>query len=454
MEGKKEWCTVNDYVTLVRGTTYKGNLVGEPGPALLGLGSIEPGGGFREGHYKTYGGDCPAKLMLLPGDLYVSLKGATKDGTMIGSVARVPNTVSSGRLTQDTVKLEFRNPDPEDVSYLYWILRTPHYRTYCAKRATGSAVVALSRQDFLGYPIPPLNFLRKQLVTLFEGIDRKIENLRRQNETLERIAQTLFKQWFVDFEFPFDASTNSAQRFAQDRPFDASTSSAQYFAQGKPSADCQPYKSSGGAMQPSELGEIPAGWRVGKLGDEVKTLGGGTPSTKEPDYWVDGDIPWYSPTDLTKSNTLFSLSSEKQITRLGLDKSSAKLFPAYSILLTSRATIGEITINTKPACTNQGFITLVPNDNFSVYFLHGWLLTQINLIKQLASGSTFPELSKSTFRNFLFLIPKPEVLEKYNHAIEPLFKKVENNIRQIQTLTKTRDALLPKLMSGQLRIGG
>src|SRR5437879_1641665 len=102
---------VGDYVTLQRGTTYKGNLVGKPGPALLGLGSIEPGGGFRH-DYKTYGGECPPKLTLVPGDLFVSLKGATKDGKMIGSVARVPSTVPSGRLTQDTVKLEFQQPDP------------------------------------------------------------------------------------------------------------------------------------------------------------------------------------------------------------------------------------------------------------------------------------------------------------------------------------------------------
>src|SRR5438034_5491835 len=106
---------VGDYVTLVRGTTYKGQLVGDPGPALLGLGSIEPGGGFRIGHYKTYGGDCPAELMLFPGDLYASLKGATKDGKMIGSVARVHLGVASGRLTQDTVKLVFRDNNWDDV---------------------------------------------------------------------------------------------------------------------------------------------------------------------------------------------------------------------------------------------------------------------------------------------------------------------------------------------------
>jgi type I restriction enzyme S subunit len=127
---------VRDYVTLVRGITYKGELVGKPGPALLGLGSIHPGGGFREGDYKTYGGDCPPKLMLTPGDLFVSLKGATKDGKMIGSVARVPASVPSGRLTQDTVKLEFRSDERAQASsYIYWMLRTPQYRAYCEGRS-------------------------------------------------------------------------------------------------------------------------------------------------------------------------------------------------------------------------------------------------------------------------------------------------------------------------------
>src|SRR3989442_6120530 len=119
MAGDDDRTIVGDYVTLVRGTTYKGALVGEPGPALLGLGSIEPGGGFRHGHYKTYGGDCPTELTLVPGDMYAALKGATKDGKMIGSVARVPPTVSSGRLTQDTVKLVFRSANREVANYLY-----------------------------------------------------------------------------------------------------------------------------------------------------------------------------------------------------------------------------------------------------------------------------------------------------------------------------------------------
>jgi len=309
---------------------------------------------------------------------------------------------------------------PEYAGYYF---RSSKFRNEVTALSSASTRASLNN-EMLGRLkiILPSKIEQEEIAAVLICLDRKISNLRQQNETLESIAQTLFKYWFVDFEFP--------------------------------NKDGKPYKSSGGAMERSELGEIPAGWRVGKLGDEVETIGGGTPSTTTSEYWENGYIPWYSPTDLTRSKTLLSLGSEKKITKLGLEKSSARLFPKYSLLLTSRATIGEITINTQEACTNQGFITIIPNETFSAYFLYGWLLTQINLIKQLASGSTFPELSKSTFRNFSFLISDPIPLIQYDQTIKPIFQKIENNIRQIQSLTKTRNVLLPKLMSGQIRIKG
>jgi type I restriction enzyme, S subunit len=320
-------------------------------------------------------------------------------------------------------RLMMYRPDPDivDPEFLFYAFLSKEVQYQIKSFGMGSTVEHMRVGDCSEIIIkaPGLEEQHEIGKTL-SHLDRKIENLRKQNETLERIAQTLFKHWFVDFEFPND--------------------------EGKP------YKSSGGEMMRSELGEIPVSWRVGTLGDEVETLGGGTPSTTISEYWENGDIFWYSPTDLTKAKTLFSLGSEKKITKLGLEKSSAKLFPKYSLLLTSRATIGEITINTQDASTNQGFITIIPNQKYSVYFLYGWLLTQIILIKSLASGSTFPELSKSTFRDFPFLKSDSEILTKYNQSVKPIFQKIEANIKQIQTLTKTRDVLLPKLMSGQLRI--
>lgn len=247
MAGEK---TIGDFVTLQRGITYKGNLVGKPGPALLGLGSIHPGGGFREGDYKTYGGECPPKLMLFPGDLFVSLKGATKDGKMIGSVARVPSSVSSGRLTQDTVKLEFRDSCQNTKNYVYWVLRTPQYRDYCEGRATGSAVVALSRDDFLNYPIPPLTVTREQIVALLETLEDKIELNRKMNATLEAMARALFKSWFVDFD---PVRRNIARQ------------------QGDPVTDDAKYAELDAlfpaAFEDSPLGKIPQGLEVRPLGE-------------------------------------------------------------------------------------------------------------------------------------------------------------------------------------------
>lgn len=183
---------IGDYVTLQRGTTYKGQLVGAPGPALLGLGSITPGGGFRP-DYKTYGGDCPPEITLYPGDLFVSLKGATKDGEMIGSVARVPETVLSGRLTQDTVKLAFGAQDDDFERYLYWLLRTPDYRHYCGSRASGSAVVALSREDFLSYAVPPMTEWKRQLAKTLDAIESKIDSNLRTVTLLSGLIDAMYR---------------------------------------------------------------------------------------------------------------------------------------------------------------------------------------------------------------------------------------------------------------------
>lgn len=187
------WKTVGDLVTLRRGNTYDGRLVGAPGPALLGLGSIEPGGGFRADHYKTFGGECPPQIMLGPGDIYVALKGATKDGSMVGSVARLPQDIPAGRLTQDTARLDFIDSGRDIRNHLYWVLRTPEYRQYCDGRVTGSASASFSRQDLLSFQVPPITDTSRIIVEILELCEAKIELNRRMSETLEAMARALFK---------------------------------------------------------------------------------------------------------------------------------------------------------------------------------------------------------------------------------------------------------------------
>jgi len=115
---------------------------------------------------------------------------------------------------------------------------------------------------------------------------------------------------------------------------------------------------------------IPEGWEIRPVAEVFEILGGGTPSTKQTEYWENGDIIWYSPTDLTKNFGIFISDSAKHITEKGLRGSSARLFPPYSVMMTSRATIGVVAVNTEVAATNQGFITCLPNEGFSVHQLY------------------------------------------------------------------------------------
>lgn len=241
------------------------------------------------------------------GDILLTHKGT------VGRVAYVPKTFQEKYVCSPQTTF-YRSLDERKLNrrYLFFYLLSPLFQNQIGifQGETDMApYVSLTNQRSLIICLPPKRDQEEISKTLW-SIHKKISLLRKQNQTLEKIAQTLFKHWFIDFEFPNKAG--------------------------------KPYRSSGGGMVASEMGQVPEGWEVSEIGKMLKTLGGGTPSTKEPDYWVDGDIQWYSPTDLTKNGDLFSLSSEKKITPTGLKKSSAKLFPPYSLMMTSRATVGEI----------------------------------------------------------------------------------------------------------------
>src|SRR5271157_1326440 len=245
-------------VALQRGTTYKSSLLGYPGPVLLGLASIQRDGGFRADSLRTYGGESPSKLVLKPGDLYVSLKDVTQSGDLLGAVSRVPREVSAGRLTQDTVKLVFKNREVTP-DYLYWVLRTPQYRSYCRARAIGTTNLSLSREDFLTFAIPNPTPGRVTMVRLLEDIEAKIELNRRTNGTLESIARAIFKSWFVDFD-PVRAKAEGR------RPAGMNAATAALFP---------------ARMKSSQIGPVPATWPVRPLPQVISVnpsrgLSGGT----------------------------------------------------------------------------------------------------------------------------------------------------------------------------------
>ena len=199
----------------------------------------------------------------------------------------------------------------------------------------------------------------------------------------------------------------------------------------------------------SELGDIPEGWKVGILGDIYKTTSGGTPSRTELQYYFQGTIPW------VKSKELYSivvLDTEEKITELGLKNSSAKLLPKNSILVAMYgATVGQVSILGIEATCNQAICAILEQE-YSNFFAYLWLNLKKKEWSGMAIGSAQQNLSQVLILKIDVVIPSIELVKYFHSLVFPLFQKIVLNENQIQTLTKTRDSVLPKLMSGQLRI--
>ena len=304
------------------------------------------------------------------------------------------------------------NEDLCDVRYIKYYIDTIKLSMQNISRGTTQDNLSLDKLLTFDFRLPPLP-IQRRIASILSAYDDLIENNTRRIAILEEMAQAIYREWFVHFRYPGH----------EDVP-----------------------------LVDSPLGPIPEGWEVGCIGDVVETLGGGTPSTKEPAYWDDGDVIWYSPTDLTSAGTMFIHDSAKHITAFGLQKCAARMFPPYSVMMTSRATIGVVAINTQPASTNQGFITCVPNERLSAWEIYYWLLESKAMIENLASGATFKEINRGTFRKLPVLLPDKMTRGLFASIVDPLARQIEVLEGMIRNLRATRDLLLPRLISGQIDV--
>jgi type I restriction enzyme, S subunit len=420
---------LGDYVELQRGTTYNSRLLDRPGPVLLGLASIRRNGGFRSDSLRTYGGTSPDKLLLKPGDIYVSLKDVTQSGDLLGAVSQVPNELLLGRLTQDTVKLIFKDPTAPS-EYLYWVLRTPQYREYCRAHSIGTTNLSISRDDFLSFPVPEATLERTALASLLGALDDKIELNRCMNETLEAIARAIFKSWFVDFD-PVRAKAEGRQPYGMDAETGALFPNS---------------------FEDSPLGKIPRGWTLAPIGDATLVMGGSTPKTEEPRFWEEGIHNFATPKDLSQVAGPILLATERKITEAGLAQIGSGLLPSGTVLLSSRAPIGYTVITDVPVAVNQGIAAMRCDAALPNYYVYFWTKENLDTIVRHANGSTFLEISKGNFRKIEALVPPVGIAKAFCDLAAPIFQRITNDLRESQTLAAIRDALLPKLMSGEIRI--
>lgn len=304
------------------------------------------------------------------------------------------------------------NEDEHDPFFVYHLMTT--LRDELKSNAGGAATPIINKTAFseIEVSVPPLP-VQRRIAGILSAYDELMENSQRRIRLLEAISRALYRKWFAQFRFP---GHENLPRLA------------------------------------SPLGDIPQGWEVKTVADSFEISGGGTPSRQEEKYWDGGTIQWFSPSDLTGAGTMFMDDSSDHITELGLDESSARLFPARSVMLTSRATIGAIAINTHEACTNQGFITCLPNERVPLYFLFHWLTENVPTFQRMASGATFKEISRGLFKTIEFLHPPAKLVRRFEDAAAPMAEQALALQRQIQNLRRTRDLLLPRLLSGQVEL--
>lgn len=344
-----------------------------------------------------------------------------------------------------------------DEDYVYYLARHPEFRAFAEARMEGTSgrqrVSWQALSDFsFTFPSPDI---RRSIGSTLRKLDDKIDLNRRTNQTLEAMAQAIFKSWFVDFD-PVKAKI-AAKQEGRD-PLRAAMSAIS----GKTDAELdalprEQYEqlAATAALFPDEmLGEIPRGWRASQIGDEVIATGGGTPSTQVSEYWDNGTYYWATPRDFSNLSDKVLLVTERKITKEGLSKISSGLLPAGTVLMSSRAPVGYLAITKIPTAVNQGFIAMKCNKNLSPEFCLQWTHHMMDDIKQRASGTTFAEISKSNFRKIPVVVPSKGVMDSYTITVSGLYELIASNAAESTTLRATRDSLLPKLLSGEMSIEG
>jgi type I restriction enzyme S subunit len=398
------------------------------------------------------------KFKLKNGDILIAMTGQGS----VGRVGKLYISESERPYLNQRVGKFVTDERTLNKDFLYYVISTQAYENCLFSAGAGSGQPNLSPAIIksIEIPYPPYD-VQCHIGNVLKEFDDKIENNTKTNQTLEAIVQALFKSWFVDFD-PVKAkiavlesggSAAEAELAAMSIISSKSLAELAKFKQNNTEAYKKLAQTAAlfpSAMQESELGDIPDGWALSEIGKEVVVLGGGTPSTKSPEFWEGGDICWSTPKDMSNLKSKVLLETGRKITQAGLKKISSGLLPVNTVLMSSRAPVGYLALAKIPVAINQGYIAMKCENILSPEFVLLWCEQNMDEIKQRASGTTFAEISKSNFKPIAIVVPCKQVVENFTNKISELYTLITNNSQQSITLEKMRDSLLPRLLSGEL----
>ncbi len=322
-------------------------------------------------------------------------------------------------------------PNVLDNTFLKFLMQTEFIQSQLHGRETGTTVMGIKQRELrsITLVIPPFPE-QCAIARILGALDDKIELNRRMNRTLESLAQSIFKSWFVDFD-PVVAKSVGRQPYGMNAEMTA----------------LFPAK-----FIETQDGTIPDGWQIARMGELVTAVGGTTPSTGNSSFWEGGTIAWVTPRDMASLRDPVLFKTERKITEAGLQRISSGLLPVGTVLMSSRAPIGYLAISEIPVAINQGFIAMICNKGVPNHYVILWLDENMDTIISRANGTTFLEINKTVFRGIPVLRPPKVILDHFADFISKFYKQMTSNICQSDTLTSIRDTLLPKLLSGEIRL--
>jgi type I restriction enzyme S subunit len=296
-----------------------------------------------------------------------------------------------------------------DKDYIYYVVSSPSFIQSMSSLANGTTIknVSLKQMREKEFLLPPIETQRK-ISAMLSAIDKKIDINQRICRNIEEQAQAIFKSWFIDFE-PFQ----------------------------------------NGKFVESELGMIPEGWKICKLGDVCEIVLGGTPSRDRKDFW-NGDIAWINSGEV---NNFRIVKPSEYITQLGFDNSATKLLPRKTtVIAITGATLGQISLLEIDSCANQSVVGIIENKLIGYEFIYPLIHTKIKELLQLQTGGAQQHINKGNVQDIRFIQPDRETMKNYSSVVRDMYELIGQKSCEIAVLTELRDTLLPKLMSGQITL--
>ncbi len=388
------------------------------------------------------------------GDLVFPHRGA------IGQVGIIPATETSRFMLSTSLMKLTCNQEIVDPLFVFYFFRSTLGRHALLQHAStvGTPGIGqpLTSLRSIRLPIPPLPEQRA-IAHILGTLDDKIELNRRRNQTLEAMARALFQDWFVDFgpvrakmegRARRDGARNGQPRTPQasDLPWPGAEAGAG--AQGEPYLPAHLWQ-----LFPDRLDDEgkPEGWKMQPLSELLTIIGGGTPKTSVEEYWG-GDIPWFSVVDTPSASDVFVVATEKTITTQGLAGSSARLITKGTTIISARGTVGNLAIAGRDMTFNQSCYGLRGTGSAGDYFVYLAAQQMVDQLKSMAHGSVFSTITRQTFEAIQRPVPPPAVLTEFESLVSGWFDAILSSVEESSTLAQLRDTLLPKLISGELRI--